>query len=91
MVATFEGDGREPQAFCFPAGRPTDLHPRDVMTLERDGDVLLLTSTRLLDTVRVHCDGVPGDDAFCLEPGRTRRLPAVPADATVTALNLAAP
>jgi hypothetical protein len=70
-------------------GRPTDPLPRDVIAVERDADVLLLTSSRVLDTVRVHGEGVPSDDAFCLEPGCTRRVSGLSGDVRVTALDLA--
>jgi len=42
----------------------------------------------VLDGVRVRGDGLASDDAFCLEPGRTRRVTGLTGEVRVTALNL---
>lgn len=84
VVATFDdGSLTPPQAFHFPVGRPT---APCVIGVERDGEVLLLTSDRVADGVRVMCDGLPGDSWFCLEPGAIRRV-AVSGPVTISALN----
>lgn len=89
LVAAFEDGVADPQAFHFPLGRPTALHPRSVMSLERDGDVLRMTSERLLDTVELSCDSRPSDSCFTLEPGVTRTITGVRGALSVNALNLA--
>lgn len=91
VVATMDdGSAAPPQAFHFPVARPTaPLHPPEVITLERDGEVLVLTAGRLLDGVHLRCDGQPSDNHFCLEPGRARRVSGVVGPVTVTAVNLA--
>ena len=93
VVATFEDGSASPvQAFHFPAGHPdTTPHPPDVITLELSGDLLRMTSERLLDTVQLRCDPRPADNFFCLEPGVTRTVTGVRGDLTVTALNLQTP
>jgi beta-mannosidase len=89
VVATMEdGSTAPPQAFCFPVGRPSERLSHDVLSVERDGSALVLTSSRLLDGVWVQTEGLTGDNAFCLEPGRARRVPDVAGSALVTALNL---
>jgi beta-mannosidase len=87
VVATFQdGSDAPPQAFHFPVGRPEARHPPEVLTLSQAGDVLTLTSTRLLDTV--HLAGRPSDNHFCLEPAVPRTVTGAAPDATVTAVNL---
>jgi beta-mannosidase len=82
------------QAFRFPAGRPAEAEPADQLGLEAhlDGEVLLVSARRLVYDLRVHAAGSePSDDAFCVEPGGTRRVllwPAPEQGVTLTALNL---
>ena len=88
VVATFEDGGTDPQAFHFPVGRPTTRHHPSVLSLERSGDVLMMTSERLLDTVELSCDSRPSDNCFTLEPGVTRTIHGVRGSLSVSALNL---
>jgi beta-mannosidase len=92
------------QAFRFPAGPP--LQPRTAEELGivaaaepvDDGVHVRVGAERLLYGVRLEVPGhVPGDDAFCLEPGRPRRIavapaadapPDAPPGGALTALNL---
>lgn len=60
--------------------------PEDALTVDRDGDDLLLTAAVPLEGVWVS-GGRPDDNAFALEPGVTRRLHA-PGAQEVTALGL---
>jgi beta-mannosidase len=87
VVATFEDGTAVPQqAFHFPVSRSVELYPTSVLRVQRDGDMLTLTSERLLDTVQI--TGLPSDNHFCIEPGRPRVVGAVAEEATITALNL---
>ncbi len=89
VVATLEdGTDAPSQFFFFPLGRPSEVLPSSVLTVERDGTSLQVVSTRLLDGVRVVSGGRPSDNHFCLEAGRPRRLSGVVGPASVTALNL---
>lgn len=86
VVATFEDGSAAPQqAFHFPVGKPRAAHASEVLTAERRGDIVTLSSERLLDTVRA--TGCPSDSYFCLEPGRPRAL-TVEGPVTICALNL---
>lgn len=85
------GTGAGPQAFLFPTGRPTSVHGSDVLTVERAGDELVLTSDRLLDGVVVTCSGRPSDSSFCLEPRRPRRITGVEGRALLTSPQLRHP
>lgn len=92
VVATLEDGSDSPaQAFLFPLGRPSLPHPPDVVTVTRDEGSLVMTSRRLLDTVRVVSDSdgmAASDDCFCLEPGRARRVSGLRGATSVEALNL---
>jgi beta-mannosidase len=103
VVATLEGaEENRPlsQAFRFPAGRPLDRSPAAALGLTAgvdgaDAPELVLESAALAYGVRVSAPGfLPADDAFCLEPGRPRRLalratkPGTPfTGAAITAIN----
>ncbi|MEN3271392.1 MAG: beta-mannosidase [Actinomycetota bacterium] len=89
------------QAFAFPAGRPAAVEPVDRLGLTAtarrvDRDVVVtVASTRLAHGVRLHLPGfAPGDDAFSIEPGRSRTVvcrptePALTGTTTVTAINM---
>lgn len=96
IVASLERGGEIlSQAFRFPTGRPLDVEPPDRLGLAGrvSGDVLEVTSRRLAYGVRVHVPGAaPSDDAFCVEPGGTRRIalgPGARDGGEVSALNLA--
>jgi beta-mannosidase len=103
IVVSLERDGSlVSQAVRFPAGRPSRRVTADELGLEaaldREGGrrVLALRSRRLAYGVRVKAPGLtPSDDAFCVEPGRERRIDLAPCDGeetsgpvVVTALNL---
>ena len=70
------------QSVHFPAGRPRTVETPERLGLEAEvqpgadgGAVLVARSDRLVYGLRVGAAGlVPEDDAFSLEPGRTRRL-----------------
>lgn len=99
-----EGAEAEPisQALLFPVGRPTAVEAAEQLGLRatarprRDGEwELELGCRRLVYGLRVHAAGLePRDDAFSLEPGRTRRLLLRPVGdgsvglITLSALNL---
>ena len=100
-----DGWGLVSQAFHFPAGRPFAREAADRLGLsavaapgdEPDSTVVSISSRRLAYGVRLHVPGFePSDDAFSIEPGRTRTIalrPAEPGQAfgggAMTALNLA--
>lgn len=79
------------QAFRFPVGRP--VTPEDLgLEARRTETGVELTARRCAYGVRVEAAGcVPADDAFCLEPGRSREvaLPGATGPVRVSALNLA--
>jgi beta-mannosidase len=97
-----DADGLLAQAFRFPAGRP--LQPRGaeelgvsaVFSSDGAGGGVSVAAERLLYGVRLDVPGhVPADDAFCIEPGRRRRIATIPAGdrageaaGSLTALNL---
>ncbi|MEA3054765.1 MAG: beta-mannosidase, partial [Actinomycetota bacterium] len=82
VVASLErpaDGGLVSQAFAFPAGRPADVQPIDSVGLNAsarrvDGDVVVtITTSRLAHGVRLRVPGfAPDDDAFSIEPGRSR-------------------
>jgi len=87
IVASLEGGGSLlSQVFLFPAGRPARRESATELGLGAEaspaGDgifELAVRSRRLAYGVRVRMDGFdPSDDAFCVEPGRERRLRLVP-------------
>ena len=89
VVATFEDGSVSPrQGFLFPLGRPTAPQPRSVLAVQRDGEVLSMTSSRVLDGVRLRGPGLPSDNHFCLEPHRPRLVSRVVGDVRLTAHNL---
>ena len=88
IVASLEADGRLlSQSFRFPVGRPRETLSVDelglqaVATAAPSGDVSLeIRSRRLTYGVRISAPGfVPDDDAFSLEPGRSRSIMLRPA------------
>ncbi|MGZ4313151.1 MAG: glycoside hydrolase family 2 protein [Solirubrobacteraceae bacterium] len=107
VVASLEGAGTGEllsQAFRFPAGRP--LQPRAAeelgvsaaMEATAHGGFVRVGAERLLYAARLQLPGsVAADDAFCVEPGRERRIALAPATGVaglapgapaLTALNL---
>ncbi len=103
LVASLEQeDGLVSQAVRFPAGRPLEVEAARGLGLEAGaepaagGAALVVRTRRLAYGVRVHgIDLAASDDAFCVEPGRERRVElrpkpgrALPGDAFLTALNL---
>ncbi|HEU4572668.1 MAG TPA: hypothetical protein VFR93_08265, partial [Candidatus Limnocylindrales bacterium] len=80
--ATGERDRPISNAFRFPLGRPSSVHPveriglRGTLQPEPDGSLAAtVASTRYAHGVRIRVPGfVPEDDAFGLEPGRERTV-----------------
>ncbi len=77
-----DSDGAEiiSQAFRFPAGRPLERDPAEILGLGAsaetlpDGDLrLVLSSKRLAYGLEIHAPGfLPSDDGFSIEPGGER-------------------
>jgi beta-mannosidase len=108
IVVSLERDGASgpellSQDFHFPAGRPLTLEPAQRLGLSATAcsDVkgivrLSVTSRRLAYGVRIHVPGFAmSDDAFSVEPGRTRAVQLQPTEAgtafpggEITALNM---
>jgi beta-mannosidase len=104
LVASLEqGDELLSQAFRFPAGRPALRQSAADLRLETsveqstaEGAIVVVRTGKLAYGVRVRAQGlVASDDAFCVEPGRERRIAlrpghpgAAPPTAVVSALNL---
>jgi beta-mannosidase len=104
VVASIESDGTgrdRLSAFLFPGGKPLAEESAESLGLGAeavacaDGVAVDLTSERFLYGVRVGGTGLAAtDDAFALEPGRTRRLRLTsagdgpPSRVSVEALNL---
>ena len=92
------------QSFRFPAGRPTVALPPAALGLTAspasaldDGLRVVVASSAFVYGVRIRIPGyLPDDDAFSIEPGHSREVELMRADAargsapgTLTALNLA--
>jgi beta-mannosidase len=98
VVASMLVDGepeREARSdFLFPAGPPTTIESAERLGLsakarpDGDGVLLELHSESLVYAVRVKAPGLAADDdAFSLEPGRTRSVRLRPAEGFATAAN----
>jgi hypothetical protein len=85
------------QAFCFPAGRPTERRPGDELGVRviAAEDSVRIESDRLVYGARLTTPGFEaGDDAFSVEPGAGRTVtlrrvdPEAQPSAVLTAINL---
>ena len=81
LVARGEDEADASPAFLFPAGPPLAREDAERLGLTASaravpgGAVLEILGARVLYGVRVRADGmIAADDAFSLEPGRTRRV-----------------